>query len=267
MENGSIVDDGLDDSFCVVSYSSGGDDDDDDDNHIDTDKFTNNNSSSSRSDDDDNDDDVNVESSSSNSENDRNRLNRHSRVRYRRRRQRSSHGDGSDRRHFAKFIKISNFGSFVLCDSDDLIVECRNQSVCANHKINMDCVRLKRSQSSDTSIASSAHIKRNSTTVKSEQSFFRRGYRAIRNSLNPRKSRRFRYMKSVSLSIAGRPSADRNNNRNGNAVRMWRDSDWRNNYSSDWSPYRPRTYVRRFFTSVDCIDTNDDDDSAMEQTR
>lgn len=220
MENGSIVE-ALDDSFSVNSCSSDG------------------------------------VSSSSSSDSESCFLNRH--IRYRRRRlRRNSDGDDIDRLFTSN--NISNCGSFVLIDSSKLISECRNQHLCAHYESNMDCVRLKRRRSSDTSIGSGYVELR----PKDQQSFFRRGCAAIRNSFSNRSSKRFRYMKSVSLSMA-QSSTDQNNNRNGSSSRMCRSYNPQNHSDSDRSSYRRYTYVRSFSSSTGCITTSNDDERTTEQ--
>lgn len=224
MENGSIVD-ALDDSFSVSGCSNS------------------NSSSTSTS-----------ISSTSDEDDERNYLNRH--IPYRRHRRIRYNSDGDDSDHHFELDNSSNCSSFVVIDSSDLrIAECQNQYLCAHYKSNMDCVRLKRRKSSDTSIGSSAHVQ---LRTKEPQSFFRRSCTAIRNSFNTRSSRRFRYMKSVSLTMAEAATADRNNNNNNHRLRMCRSYDLRNNNSGNRSLYRRVTYGRNLSSSAGCIETDSD---------
>lgn len=242
MGNGSIVD-ALDDSFSVSSCGSG-------DGGGNSSSSTSSASSS-----------CSGSSSTSNNGNERNCLNRHVRYRRRRLRHNNSDGDNSDRRF--SLNNISNCGSFVRIDSSDLIAECQNQFLCAHYEANMDCVRLKRRRRSSDASISSQHVE---LRTKDQSSFFRRGYAAIRNSFNSRNSRRYRYMKSVSLAMAETP-ADQNNNENGRNLRTCRSFDLRKGSASDRSPYRQVTYVRDLSSSAGCIDANGSDGGATPQIR
>lgn len=239
MENVSIVDTLDNDRFSVSSCSSSGD--------------GGNNNTTSRT------------SSTSNSDNERHCLNR--RVRYRRRRiQHNNNSDGGgDSDRLSTLNNISNCGSFVVIDGSDLIRQCQNQNLCAHYKSSMDCVRLKRRRSLDTS---DAPIDGELPKQKEQRSLFRRGYTAIRNSFNAQNSRRFRYMKSVVLSMnAAEMDADRNNNKSGNSLCMFRDYDVRKSSGDERVPYRRVTYVRDFSSSTACIGVNNGDDKATKRIR
>lgn len=158
--------------------------------------------------------------------------------------------------------------------SDFIAIECQNQHLCAQYESNMDCVRLKRRRrrrrrhqqhqhqqreqrqsSSDASITSSAIVSL-SRTKESQQSIFRRGYVAIRNSFNNRNSRRFRYMNSVSLSMTDTPTvSDRNNNGNDRMMRICHHQP--NDGSDDRSTHHQFTYVHSLSSSIECIGAND----------
>lgn len=238
MENGSILDD---DRFSASSCSSsdGGDGD--------------NNNTTSRT------------SSSSNSDNERHCLNR--RVRYRRRRiQHNNNSDGGgDSDRLFTLNNISNCGSFVVIDGSDLTGQCQNQNLCVHYESSMDCVRLKRRRSLDTS---NAPIDGEPHKQKDQRSLFRRGCTAIRNSFNAQHSRRFRYMKSVALSMnAAEMNADRNNNKSGSNLCMFRDYGVRNSGGYERVPHHRATYVRDFSSSTACIGVNSGDDKATKRIR